>query len=58
MFRYAAFALRQEDSTVIIGNFILGIGEAIWDIGILALILRLSPGREAATFGLHMDAVR
>ncbi|MDF2716930.1 MAG: major facilitator superfamily 1 [Paenibacillus sp.] len=39
---------------VIIGNFVQGIGEAIWDIGILAFIFRLSPGREASLFGLHL----
>ncbi|MFC4775521.1 MFS transporter [Paenibacillus sp. GCM10023252] len=39
---------------VIVGNGIQGIGEAIWDIGILAFIFRLAPGREAAVFGLHL----
>ncbi|RIX53070.1 MFS transporter [Paenibacillus nanensis] len=39
---------------VIIGNGIQGIGEAIWDIGILAFVFRLVPGREAMVFGIHL----
>ncbi|WP_168123720.1 MFS transporter [Paenibacillus sp. HB172176] len=39
---------------VIIGNFVQGIGEAIWDFGILAFIFRLVPGREAMVFGIHL----
>lgn len=39
---------------VIIGNGIQGVGEAIWDIGILAFVSRLAPGREAAVFGVHL----
>jgi MFS family permease len=41
-------------SSVVIGNFVQGMGEAIWDIGILAFIFRLAPGREASLFGLHL----
>ncbi|TNJ64629.1 MFS transporter [Paenibacillus hemerocallicola] len=48
------YGLWGSYSGVIIGNFVQGIGEAIWDIGILAFIFRLSPGREAAMFGLHL----
>lgn len=40
--------------SVIIGNGIQGIGEAIWDIGILAFVFRLVPGREAMVFGIHL----
>lgn len=39
---------------VILGNGIQGVGEAIWDIGILAFVSRLAPGREAAVFGVHL----
>ncbi len=39
---------------VIIGSGIQGIGDAIWDIGILAYIFRVVPGREAVVFGLHL----
>ncbi|WP_424766447.1 MFS transporter [Paenibacillus sp. sgz302251] len=39
---------------VIIGNAVQGVGEAIWDIGILAFVFRLAPGREAMVFGLHL----
>lgn len=38
----------------ITGNFIQGIGEAIWDIGILAFVFKIAPGREAMVFGLHL----
>ncbi|MGK9253928.1 MULTISPECIES: MFS transporter [Paenibacillus] len=39
---------------VIVGNAVQGIGEAIWDIGILAFVFRLAPGREGTVFGLHL----
>lgn len=39
---------------VVTGNAIQGVGEAIWDIGILAFVLRLVPGREAMVFGIHL----
>jgi MFS family permease len=39
---------------VLIASGILGIGDAIWDIGILAYVFRLAPGREAVAFGLHL----
>lgn len=38
----------------VMGNAIQGIGEAIWDIGILAFVFRLVPGREAMVFGIHL----
>lgn len=41
-------------SAVIVGNAIQGVGEAIWDIGILAFVFRLVPGREAMVFGIHL----
>ncbi len=41
-------------AAVVAGNAIQGIGEAIWDIGILAFVMRLAPGREATVFGLHL----
>jgi MFS family permease len=48
------YGLWGSYSAVIIGNAIQGIGEAIWDIGILAFVFRLAPGREAMVFGLHL----
>ncbi|GFN31151.1 MFS transporter [Paenibacillus xylaniclasticus] len=39
---------------VIIGNGIQGLGEAIWDLGILSFVSRLVPGREATVFGMHL----
>jgi MFS family permease len=48
------YGLWGNYSAVIAGNAIQGIGEAIWDIGILAFVLRLAPGREATVFSLHL----
>jgi len=39
---------------VLLGNGIQGIGEAIWDIGIMAFIVKIAPGREAVVFGIHL----
>ncbi|REE55461.1 putative MFS family arabinose efflux permease [Paenibacillus taihuensis] len=39
---------------VLVGSGIQGLGDAIWDIGFLAYMLRLAPGREAIVFGLHL----
>ncbi|WP_238590829.1 MFS transporter [Paenibacillus beijingensis] len=50
----ALYGLWGSYPAVIIGNGIQGIGEAIWDIGILAFVFRLVPGREAVVFGLHL----
>ncbi|MFB9329916.1 MFS transporter [Paenibacillus aurantiacus] len=50
----ALYGLWGTYSAVIIGNGIQGIGEAIWDIGILSFVFRLAPGREAAVFGVHL----
>lgn len=41
-------------AAVIAGSGIQGIGDAIWDIGILAFVFRVAPGREAVVFGLHL----
>ncbi|CAM3591791.1 MFS transporter [Paenibacillus lupini] len=41
-------------TAVIVGNGIQGVGEAIWDIGILAFVSKLAPGREATVFGVHL----
>ncbi|SIT00713.1 MFS transporter [Alicyclobacillus vulcanalis] len=32
---------------------LLGVGDAVWDIGCMAYIFRAVPGREAEAFGLH-----
>ncbi|MFC5448825.1 MFS transporter [Paenibacillus aestuarii] len=39
---------------VLIGSGVQGIGDAIWDIGILAYVFKVVPGREAVVFGLHL----
>ncbi|WP_243864713.1 MFS transporter [Paenibacillus castaneae] len=48
------YGLWGDYASVITGNAIQGIGEAIWDIGILAFVFRLAPGREAMVFGIHL----
>ncbi|WP_245850705.1 MFS transporter [Paenibacillus herberti] len=48
------YGLGGTFSAVIAGNLIQGIGEAIWDIGILAFIFRLAPGREGIVFSIHL----
>jgi MFS family permease len=40
--------------SVIVASGVQGIGDAIWDIGILTYIFRIAPGREAVVFGLHL----
>lgn len=50
------YSLWGTYSAVLLGNAIQGIGEAIWDIGILAFIFRIAPGREAVVFGIHLMA--
>lgn len=48
------YGLSESFPVVIIGSGIQGFGDAIWDIGILAYVFRLAPGREAVVFGLHL----
>ncbi|HZG84178.1 MFS transporter [Paenibacillus sp.] len=39
---------------VLVASGVQGIGDAIWDIGILAYVFRIAPGREAVVFGIHL----
>ncbi|WP_284639603.1 MFS transporter [Paenibacillus silviterrae] len=39
---------------VIAAGGLQGFGDAIWDIGCMAYVFRLAPGREAVVFGLHL----
>lgn len=48
------YGLWGDYASVITGNAIQGIGEAIWDIGVLAFVFLLAPGREAMVFGIHL----
>lgn len=48
------YAFLGNYPAVLIGSGIQGLGDAIWDIGFLAYMLRLAPGREAIVFGLHL----
>jgi len=48
------YAIFGNYAAVLVGSGIQGIGDAIWDIGILAYVFRLAPGREAVVFGLHL----
>lgn len=48
------YGFSESFPIVIIGSGVQGIGDAIWDIGILAYVFRLAPGKEATVFGLHL----
>lgn len=48
------YGLSESFPVVIVGSGIQGLGDAIWDIGIMAYVFRLAPGREAVVFGLHL----
>ncbi|MFD0716427.1 MFS transporter [Paenibacillus sp. GCM10027626] len=48
------YAVFGNYPAVLVGSGIQGLGDAIWDIGILAYVFRLAPGREAVVFGLHL----
>lgn len=48
------YGLSESFPVVLIGSAIQGIGDAIWDIGIMAYVFRLAPGKEATVFGLHL----
>ena len=50
------YGLWGDFTAVMLGNTIQGIGDAIWDIGIMSFIFRILPGREAVVFGLHSMA--
>lgn len=48
------YGMSESFPVVLIGSGIQGIGDAIWDIGIMAYVFRLAPGKEATVFGLHL----
>jgi len=48
------YSLWGNFTAVLEGNAIQGIGEAIWEIGIMAFIFKIAPGREAVVFGIHL----
>jgi len=48
------YSLFGSYGSVIVASGVQGIGDAIWDIGILAFVFRIAPGREAVVFGLHL----
>lgn len=48
------YGLQESYPVVLAGSAIQGIGDAIWDIGIMAYVFRLAPGKEATVFGLHL----
>jgi MFS family permease len=49
-----AYGFSESFHSVLIGSIFQGIGDAIWDLGILAYVFRIAPGREAVVFGLHL----
>lgn len=50
-FLYGMFA---SYPAVLVGSGIQGFGDAVWDIGILAFVFKIAPGREASVFSLHL----
>jgi MFS transporter, DHA1 family, staphyloferrin B biosynthesis exporter len=48
------YSLIGNYPSVIIAGGLQGFGDAIWDIGCMAYVFRLAPGREAVVFGLHL----
>lgn len=48
------YALIPHYRTVLLASGVQGVGDAIWDIGILNYVFRIAPGREAAVFSLHL----
>ncbi|WP_308638626.1 MFS transporter [Paenibacillus silvisoli] len=48
------YAIFGNVPAVVVGSGIQGLGDAIWDLGFLAYVFRLAPGREAVVFGLHL----
>ena len=48
------YGFSESYPAVLIASGIQGIGDAIWDIGIMNYLFSLAPGREAVVFGLHL----
>lgn len=48
------YSLIGNFPSVIVAGGLQGFGDAIWDIGCMAYVFRLAPGREAVVFGLHL----
>lgn len=48
------YAFVPHYGTVLVASGVQGVGDAIWDIGILNYVFRIAPGREAAVFSLHL----
>jgi len=48
------YAAAPGYATVLLCSGLQGTVDAIWDIGTLAFINRIAPGREAVVFGLHL----
>lgn len=50
-FLYAAFG---SYPALLVAGGVQGFADATWDIGCLAYVFRIAPGREAVVFGLHL----
>lgn len=48
------YGISESFPVVLVGSGLQGVGDAIWDIGIMAYVFRLAPGKEATVFGLHL----
>ncbi|MCL6459864.1 MAG: MFS transporter [Gorillibacterium sp.] len=48
------YALFASYPAVLVASGVQGFGDAIWDIGVLAFVFKIAPGREASVFSLHL----
>ncbi|WP_438434222.1 MFS transporter [Gorillibacterium sp. sgz500922] len=48
------YGLVPSFGSVIAASGIQGIADAIWDIGVLAFVFKIAPGREANVFSIHL----
>jgi MFS family permease len=48
------YGLTPSFGSVIVASGIQGIADAIWDIGVLAFVFMIAPGREASVYSIHL----
>ncbi|WP_108722195.1 MFS transporter [Gorillibacterium timonense] len=48
------YGLSPSFGSVLVASGIQGIADAIWDIGVLAFVFMIAPGREASIFSIHL----
>lgn len=48
------YGLSPSFGSVLVASGIQGVADAIWDIGVLAFVFMIAPGREASVFSVHL----